>query len=334
MKLLILGGTLFVGRHLVEIALDRGVEVTLFNRGQTNPGVFPEVETLIGDRDGGLNVLVGRRWDAVIDPSGYVPRLVRDSAEFLVDATDHYTFISSISAFADFKQSGKNEDDLVGTLEDETVEAVTGETYGPLKALCEAAVETVFPGRALNVRPGLIVGPYDPTDRFAYWPYRVAQGGEVLAPAPPTSPVQIIDARDLAAWTLDMIAGRQAGVYNATGPVAPLTMGTVLETCRSVTGSQVNFNWVSEAFLLEQEVAPWTELPLWIPESDKEFTGFCQVDVRKAVAAGLAFRPLAQTVADTLAWSHTRGKDYEWRGGLKLERERELLKRYVDTLTR
>ena len=328
MQILILGGTLFVGRHLVEIALERGHEITLFNRGQTNPGIFQEVENLVGDRDGGLSVLAGRRWDAVIDPSGYVPRLVRDSTEFLVEATDHYTFISSISVYADFKKNGKNEADPVGMLDDESVEEVTGETYGPLKALCEAVVENVFPGRALNIRPGLIVGPYDPTDRFTYWPDRVARGGEVLAPAPPTFPVQIIDARDLAGWILDMVTSGKAGVYNATGPDTLLTMGAVLETCRSVTGSQVNINWASEMFLLEQEVQPWTELPLWIPESDKEFGGLCRVDVSRAVDNGLAFRPLAQTVADTLAWLHTRGKDYEWRGGLKPERERELLEMY------
>ena len=332
MKILILGGTIFVGRHLVEIALARGHQVTLFNRGQSNPDLFPQVETIIGDRDGGLEGLSGRRWDAVIDPSGYFPRLVRASAEFLAEVVDHYTFISSISAYADAKKIGIDENYPTATMDDETVEEVTGDTYGPLKVLCEAAAEAAFPGRTLTVRPGLIVGPYDPTDRFTYWPCRIVQGGEVLAPAPPTFPVQIIDARDLASWTLDMVETWRTGVYNATGPEHPLTMGEVLETCQSVIDTDAQITWVTEAFLLDQEVAPWTDLPLWIPVSDENFAGFSRVAVSKAVGAGLSFRPLAQTVADTLAWARTRPKDHEWRAGLRPEREAELLAKYVNTL--
>src|SRR5262245_38592594 len=193
MKLLILGGTVFLGRYLVETALAHGHEVTLFNRGQHNPDLYPDVEKLHGDRDGGLDILRGRRWDAVIDTCGYVPRVVRASAELLAGAVDHYTFISSISAYPSFKAIGNDERPPVGTLADPTVEEVTGESYGPLKALCEQAVEQALPGRTLNIRPGLIVGPYDPSDRFTYWPHRVAQGGEVLAPGRPERHVQVVD---------------------------------------------------------------------------------------------------------------------------------------------
>ncbi len=237
MKILILGGTLFAGRHLVEIALRRGIEVTIFHRGQTNPQLFPTVERLYGDRDGGLTALEGRRWDAVIDTSGYLPRVVRASADLLSEAVDHYTFISTISVYADTSQQGITETAPVGVLEDPTTEERTGETYGPLKALCEQEAEAALPGRVLTVRPGLIVGPYDPSDRFTYWPYRVAQGGEVLAPESPALPVQIIDVRDLAAWILDMVSAGRTGVYNATGAAGSLTLGAVLETSQEVSGS-------------------------------------------------------------------------------------------------
>ncbi len=218
MRILILGGTVFVGRHLVEAALARGHEVTLFNRGQHGPDLYPGVEKLRGDRDGGLDALRGRRWDAAIDTCGYVPRIVRASATLLANAVDHYTFISSVSVYPEAHTRHLDEDSPVGALDDESVEDVTPETYGPLKALCEQAAEGAMSGRALTIRPGLIVGPHDPTDRFTYWPRRVAQGGEVLAPGRPERPVQIIDARDLAAWTLQLVASGARGVYNATGP--------------------------------------------------------------------------------------------------------------------
>ena len=233
MNLLILGGTIFLGRYLVEAALARGHQVTLFNRGQHNSELYPDVEKLRGDRDGGLDVLRGRRWDAVVDTSGYVPRVVRASAELLADAVEHYTFISSISVYPHFRSVGLDESAPVGTLDDPTVEEITGESYGPLKALCEQAVEQALPGRTLVIRPGLIVGPHDYSDRFTYWVRRVAQGGELLAPAHPDWHTQIIDVRDLAEWTLRMVERRQTGVYNATGPEYDLTFGQLLETCRS-----------------------------------------------------------------------------------------------------
>ncbi len=331
MKLLILGGTVFVGRHLVEAALAAGHEVTLFNRGQHNADLFPTVEKLRGDRaagSDGLAALRNRRWDAAIDTAGYVPRVVRASAELLAGNVDHYTFISTISVYADFSQLGLDEGAAVGTIEDETTEEVTGDTYGPLKALCEQAAEEAMPGRVLTVRPGLIVGPHDPTDRFTYWPHRVAQGGDVLAPDPPGSQVQFIDARDLAAWTLRMVEAGHSGVYNATGPDYTLTMGEVLGACKSVSGRDAHFVWAGESFLLEEGVEPWMGLPLWIPEQDGSMRGLDAVDCRKAIGAGLTFRPLADTVRDTLAWDETRPPDAERGAGLRPEREAELLQRW------
>jgi 2'-hydroxyisoflavone reductase len=326
MKLLILGGTVFLGRSLVESALARGHQVTRFNRGQHNPDLYPDVERLRGDRDGGLDALRGRRWDALIDPSGYVPRVVRASAELLADAVEHYTFISSISVYPHFRSGGVDESAPVDTLEDPTVEEISGGNYGPLKALCEQAAEQALPGRALVVRPGLIVGPHDPSDRFTYWVHRVAQGGEVLAPAHADWHTQIIDVRDLAEWTLHMVEQRQIGVYNATGPAYDLTFGQVLDTCRAVSASDARFTWVSEAFLLENAVTPWSELPLWIPQSDLDMLGFSDVSCAKAIAADLTFRDLATTVRDTLAWDSARADGTAPRAGLAAEREAELLR--------
>lgn len=325
MKLLIIGGTRFLGRAIVEAALAEGHEVTLFNRGQTNPDLYPDLETVIGDRDGGLDGLHGRRWDAVIDTCGYVPRLVRDAAALLAGAVDHYTFISSISVYADPSVTGIDETAPLGTIEDETTEEVTGESYGPLKVLCEKVAAEAMNGRALQVRAGLIVGPHDASDRFSYWPHRVAQGGEVLAPGAPDAPVQFIDVRDIAAWTVQATENRLAGAYNVTGPNTPLTMGQVLDTCRAASGSQARFTWVSDEFLLANEVEAYTEMPLWVPA---EFAGFGTVNCQKAIRDGLRTRPLAETIQDTLSWLQSRPPDYEWRNGMKPERETELLQRW------
>ena len=322
MKILIIGGTRFLGRYLVEVALRRGHEITLFHRGKTNLGLYPQVETILGDRDGGLDALAGRSWDAVIDTCGYVPRVVCAAAQMLAGAVERYTFISSISVYADEATPNQDERAPVGSLEDETIEEVTGETYGPLKVLCEKAVQAAFPQGALIIRPGLIVGAYDPSDRFTYWPARLARGGEVLAPGDPQMPVQIIDVRDLAEWIIKLIEKRVTGVFNATGPVVPLTMREIIETCRKVAAVPSEITWVSEAFLLENEVVPFTELPLWLPKS---VWGMSQANISRALAAGLEFRPLAQTVADTLAWDQTRPTDRAWVNGLKPEREVELL---------
>jgi len=324
MNILILGGTRFLGRHLVDSAQSNGHQITLFNRGKSNPTIFPDLETIVGDRETDLNKLVGRKWDAVIDTCGYLPRIVHLSAQALKNSVKSYVFISSISAYADFSQVGITEDSPLATMPDETVEEITGETYGPLKVLCEKAVEAEFPGRALIIRPGLIVGPHDPTDRFTYWPFRIAGGGEVLAPEKPEVPVQIIDGRDLAEFTLQLIEQKATGAYNATGPDYELTLGAMLEACKQVSGSDALFRWASVEFLNQNKVAPWSDMPVWVPDSPED-AGFSKVDVSKAISAGLAFRPLAETVRDTLAWAATRPSDHPWRAGLTAEREKQLL---------
>jgi 2'-hydroxyisoflavone reductase len=329
MKLLIIGGTVFLGRHVVQAALDHGHEVTLFNRGRNNENVFPQVEKLIGDRDGNLDALKGRKWDAVIDTCGYVPRVVRQSAEYLAESVGHYTFVSTISVYDDFKEVNKDEAAPVGVLDDESTEEVQ-KHYGPLKALCEKVVAEVMPGRALIVRPGLIVGPFDPTDRFTYWPHRAALGGDVLAPGNPDKQVQFIDARDLAEWIVRMAEARVTGVYNATGPESKLTMKQLLDTCVASVGRDAKLNWMDEGFLLENEVGPWMELPLWIPdEGEKALPGMLSVNCGKALDQGLEFRPLAETVRDTLEWDRTRPLDRERRAGMKPEREQELLAKWL-----
>jgi 2'-hydroxyisoflavone reductase len=338
MKLLVLGGTKFLGRHLVELALARGHEVTIFNRGRLNPELFPEAERLRGDRDGGLDALQGRRWDAVVDTSGFSPRVVRDSARLLADASEHYTFVSSVSVYRDTSVPGVDEGHPVGAITDEelreaealpqselTVAPFFGERYGPLKALCERAAEDAMPGRVLGVRAGLIVGPHDYSDRFTYWPRRVSEGGDVLAPGDPERAVQFIDVRDLAAWLLSSAERRRTGTFNATGPDYRLTFGRFLEECRAATGSGARFVWADEKFLLEAGVQPWMELPLWLDSADEVNRYFQEVSVEKAVAAGLSFRPLAETVRDTLAWDLTRPADAERRAGLARGREREVL---------
>lgn len=333
MKILIIGGTQFVGRHLADAALARGHELTLFNRGR-NADVFPQVETLRGDRDGdGLNVLKGRTWDAVIDTCGYVPRIVRQSAELLADAVERYVFVSTLSVYADFKTPGLAEHSPLGVLEDPSVEEINGNTYGPLKVRCEQAVDAALPGRSLQIRPGFIVGPYDPTDRFTYWPHRVNLGGDVLAPGTPSQPVQVIDARDLAGWTIALMEQNAVGVYNATGPndTLPndtLTLGEILETCRTVSGSGARLTWVPDAFLQENDAASTSLLPFYLPASS-DMPGLMTASITKAVAAGLTFRPLADTVRDTLAWDKTRPADAPRKVGMSLERERELLTLYA-----
>jgi 2'-hydroxyisoflavone reductase len=321
-RILILGGTLFLGRHLVEAALARGDEVTLFNRGRTNPDLFPQVDSLRGDRDGDLAALRGRSWDAVIDPSARVPRWVRMTGELLADAVEHYTFISSGSVYADTSRPGYDESAPVHTIADETVEEITDpETYGALKVLCERAAEELMPGRVLSVRAGLIVGPYDPTGRFTYWAHRVARGGDVLAPEPRDQPVQLIHARDLANWILDMAEGRRAGVFNVTGPAEPLTLEELIDACVDATESDPRLVWVDERFLVDRGVQPWSELPLWLaPGRNPGDAGFLGMDVSRALAAGLRFRPLGETIRDTLA-----GAEPTTEAGLAPERESELL---------
>jgi len=329
MKILFIGGTVFLGRATVEAALARGHEVTLFNRGQSDPDAYPQVLHLRGDRDGHLEALQGRTFDAVVDTCGYVPRVVRQSAQLLADGVERYVFVSSLSAYAEPSAVGATEDAPLarmpeGTSED--VEEVTGETYGPLKVLCEEQVEQALPGRAILIRPGLIVGPCDRTDRFTYWPWRAAQGGEILAPGRPERGVQFIDVRDLGQWIVHLLETGKAGAYSAA--TSPMPMRDVLESCVSVSESDGTLTWVDDAFLLEREVGMWIEMPLWIPESEPIAAGFFSYSNAKAVADGLTFRPLDDTVQATLDWARTFAGDHEWRAGMKAEREAEILREW------
>jgi 2'-hydroxyisoflavone reductase len=317
MRILVLGGTKFLGRHTVEAALARGHDVTLFNRGQTNPELFPEAEKLHGDRDGDLGALAGREFDAVVDTSGYVPRVVRATLE-AIEGDPHYTFVSSISVYADLSKP-PTETSPTAVLKEET-EEYRSEAYGPLKALCEQVVLERFPN-AFVVRPGLIVGPWDPTGRFTYWPERVAEGGRVLAPAPPDRSVQIIDARDLAAWNVDAIERRLAGTYNVVSPV--FTFAELLDSCRRVADADAEVVWIESDFLAEQGVDEWMELPLWL--HDPGYAQMLNTDSSAALANGLAIRPLDETVADTLAWVRTGEAPTDTGAGLAREKERSVL---------
>lgn len=297
MRLLILGGTRFVGRHLTEAALAAGHQVTLFNRGRTNPGLFPQAEHVLGDRGKDLALLKGREWDAAIDVSGYLPKKVKASAELLAEAVERYVFISTISVYADFSAPGIREDAPLLEPEpgdDEADRIPPDGGYGRLKVLCERIVEQAFPRRSLIVRPCIIVGPWDYSGRFSYWVERMAAGGDVLAPGRPDRPVELIDARDLAAWTLGMTERRETGTFNAAGPERTLTMRGMLEACREATGGDARLVWASDDFLEEHGA----ELPFWDTEKD----GYDLVDNRRAIARGLTFRPLAESARDVHAW--------------------------------
>ncbi len=310
MKLLILGGTRFLGRHLAQLALEAGHEVTLLHRGRSGPDLFPEAEHRIADRDGSLAVLEDGEWDAAIDTSAYVPRQVHAMAEALAGRVSTYQLVSTISVYADLNASQHHLTDEtaeVVTLEDPRTEVVTGATYGGLKALCEMAAWDGFEGRCLIARPGLLVGPHDPTGRFTWWVDRLRRSGgnddngnDMLAPGDPDAAVQCIDARDAAAWLLRQAEQGQTGVFNLTGPEAPTTMGELLAAGARALNSTAQAVWVDEAFLLAQGVKPWTDLPLWLPRAE---AGLHRIDIERALATGLQCRPLAQTFADTAAWA-------------------------------
>ena len=333
MKLLILGGTRFLGRHLVTAALANNHEVTLFNRGRYPSS--PEVETIHGDRNHDLSKLQGRRWDAVIDTSGMLPRAVRAAAEILSDSVDRYIFISTQNVYADVSVRGVDESAPLRTLTGEQLdeayaidtsgEPSYGALYGGLKALCEQALEEVMPNRVLKIRPGLIVGPDDYTDRFTYWVMRVADGGEVLAPGRPDRFVQFIDVRDLAEWIVTMMDRQETGAYNAHGLPETFTMQAVLEACRSASNSDATFTWVSESFLLQENVASWSEMPLWLPEeAAPHLAGFMFVSPEKAIHAGLRFRTLEETVRDTL---NSNLRDRTLKAGIDRDKEQTLLRK-------
>ena len=315
MKLLVLGGTVFLGRHVVARSLARGDEVTLLHRGRRGVGLFPDARTLIGDRDGDLSALAGQAFDAVIDCSGYSAAQVERSTAMLSDVPQ-YLFVSSISVGAAFPPGQPYDEDLP------RLEGHEG--YGPGKARAEDALLAARPGRATIVRPGLIVGPHDPTGRFTHWPLRVAAGGEVLAPGRPERPVQFIDARDLADWCLHLVSNGVAGTFNAIGDTLP--MRALLDTCRAVAESDAHFSWIADRTLLDAKVEPWSELPLWIPEDDPAFGGMLLGANTRARGAGLPIRPLADTLRDTLAWARTpEGEAARSPHALTQQREAELL---------
>ena len=339
MKVLILGGTMFLGRHLVAAALAHDHEITLFNRGRHSSEALSEMETIHGDRHTDLTKLKGRRWDAVVDTCGTLPRAVRAAAEVLSDSVERYVFISTQNVYADVSSPGVDENSPLRTLTEEQLDRANAidtagdpsyaEMYGGLKALCERAAEEVMPGRVLTIRPGLIVGSYDYTDRFTYWIARVAAGGEVLAPGRPERYVQFIDVRDLAEWIVKMVERKETGIYNANGPTESVTMQSVLRESKSVSSSNASFTWVSEDFLLRENVSPWSEMPLWLPEeAAPHLKGFMFINCDNATAAGLTFRPLHDTVRDTLTWYRTIRADEKLKAGIDAEKEQELLRKW------
>lgn len=331
MRILILGGTGFTGPYQVRYAMSRGHKVTTFNRGKTHPGELPnEVEQLIGDRNGKLDALKDRQWDVVIDNPTTLPAWVRDAAQILKGNVDRYVFTSTISVYEDSKkgpdeyaplQKYDGSDPYKETLE--AMKASGFKTYGPLKALSEKEAEKWFPGRTLIIRPGLIVGPRDESDRFTYWPVRIDRGGKVLAPGAPNDSVQFIDGRDLAEWTIRMAENRETGIYNATGPAKPIGMGGMLDGIKAALKSSANFTWVSEQFLTDQKVQAWSDMPVWAGAED----GVTRTDINRALGKGLTFRPLADTARDTLAWFKSLPQDRQshLKAGVTPEREAEVL---------
>jgi nucleoside-diphosphate-sugar epimerase len=331
LRILILGGTGFTGPYQVRYALSRGHKVTTFNRGKTHPAELPkEVEQLIGDRNGQLDALRDRQWDVAIDNPTTLPAWVRDAAQILKGNVERYVFISTISVYADTGQ-GVGETAPLARYDGpdpykETIEAVKAsgyKTYGPLKALSEKEAEKWFPGKALVIRPGLIVGPRDETDRFTYWPARIDRGGEVLAPGKPSDPVQFIDARDLAEWTIRMAENRETGIYNATGPAKPLEIGQMLNQIKDALHSSATFTWLPAEFLQQQKVEAWSDMPVWAGDE----LGLARTKIDRALAKGLTFRPVAETARDTLAWFKSLPQDRQskLRAGLTPEREAGVL---------
>lgn len=335
LRILVLGGTGFIGPYQVRYAVDRGHRVTVFNRGRRQVGLPDSVEHLQGDRNDDLTALRGREWDVVIDNPTTLPFWVRDAASLLRDSAGQYIFISTISVYGDTSRPGMDEttalaryggtDPMAETLQ--TLQQNVGALYGPLKALSEQEAERWFPGRTTVIRPGLIVGPGDPTDRYTYWPVRMARGGEVLAPGTPGDPVQIIDARDLAEWTIRMAERRVPGIFNATGPAREMGIGEMLEGMHPLAVEPARLTWVPAEFLAEQNVRPWADMPTWVPPVGNS-AGFARVSIARALSEGLTFRPSPQTARDTLEWHRTRPAEQQaqLRAGISAEREAEVLR--------
>jgi 2'-hydroxyisoflavone reductase len=335
MKILVIGGTRFLGRYIVEEALKRNHDITLFNRGRENPNLFPEIEMVKGDRADDIELLGEQEWDCVIDTCGFVPWIVEPSIQYLKNHTKRYVFISSQSVYSDFSKAPIDENSTVLKISPEKVEECRqagygpyGEHYGAMKFLCEQLIEQEMPQKALYVRAGLICGPNDYSDRLPYWVHRISQGGEVLTPGNPVQPIQLIDVRDLAFWILHMVEQQMVGIFNVTGPQT--TMRQVLNVCRQISNSNAVFHWLEEEFLLGEQVQPWTDMPLWLPEKtglmegEKPPIGFFRLNINRALKTGLSFRPLSKTVEDILLWLKKENKQ-NWKAGLTREKEKQLL---------
>jgi 2'-hydroxyisoflavone reductase len=329
LKVLILGGTGFIGPHFVDALTAGGHKITLFNRGKRDPEARPGIEQLLGDRNGQIDTLKGRGWDVVIDNSGYTPTQVRLSGELLKDHVKQYIFISSIAVYADFAKAGIDEDYKLAVLKDPTTEVVNGETYGALKVLCEKVVETTYGKRGTIIRPTYIAGPGDHTDRFTYWPFRVSKGGEMLAPGTPGDPFQYIDVRDLADFMRVCVEKNVTGNYNLCGRQGAVTMGSLLEASKRITNANTTFVWASQQFLKAQKIigdeAAGNFMPIWQPPTGDE-AGLLRVSPERAVKKGLKFRTLETTIRDTLEWQKQRPEDKQvLKAGLTMEKEAELL---------
>lgn len=330
MKILVIGGTRFYGRAFTELALAKGYDVTIFHRGESDSEHFTGATRVLGDRHDNLEKLGEGTWDAVLDTCAFLPHSVTQLAEYLKGKVQQYVLVSSISVFADSTELGRTEDaNLLALPDGEPADDFKAQNYGALKVLCEQAAETALPDQVTIVRPGLIVGPHDASNRFTYWATRVRKGGDVLVPGDGSSPIQFVDARDLAEFTLTLIENQAYGVFNATGPQQAYTIQDVIETAKSVSKSDANFIHVDEQWLVENEVGPWMELPLWLPS--EEGKAMMQMDVQKAVDAGLTFRSLEDTIQDTNAWYDSiNGDEKEWGAGLAAEKEADLLKQWAE----
>lgn len=324
LRILMLGGTGYIGPHMVSEFLRRGHQVSLFNRGRTNEDLFPDLETLLGDRDGGLDVLKGKKWDAVVDNSGYVPRHVADSARLLASAVAHYLYISTISVYASFAVAN-DEDSPLGTMPDESVEEVTNESYGPMKALCENRARAEIGDERLTIlRPTYICGPGDRTDRYTYWPVRTMRGGEMLWPGTPDDPIQIIDVRDLANFVVDCIEKKITGVYNTVTPVGSYTMGDLMNDSVAVTGAAMTPVWVSNTFIADHKFED--AIPIW-SSPEGETRNVASVSGDRAFARGLTARPPRETCRDVVGWWKTlpAERQQSMRAGLAADRETQLI---------
>jgi 2'-hydroxyisoflavone reductase len=331
LRILVLGGTRFIGIYITELAIKRGHRVTLFNRGKTNPQLFAKLEKLKGDRDGQLDSLRGRKWDVVIDDSGFIPRQVRLSAELLAPSVRQYLFMSSVSVYANFAAAA-DEDSPVGRLSDERIEKVDENTYGPLKALCEKALSAALPGRVTLLRPGYIVGPGDNSDRFTYWPARAARGGEMLAPDAAADPIQFVDVRDLARFTLDLLERNVAGTFNVVSASGQFTMGDLVDASVRCANAVAQPSapprpiWVPAEFMRQHDVSFATDMPIWSDPTGAD-AGFAKTSASRALAAGLTIGAITDTVCDTLVWHLARPESERasLKAGIDPARERDVL---------